>query len=167
MFIIYEKWNSDGKTGPKSLIPPGFNHFLWHMLWGHAGSIHLWNIWSLKWMIMDENEWKCISVANFFPAFMYIFRKSSKQTPQIVLLLWGVDDKEDGKESKFGQILLEVGWNFCPLYGGAIVPLGCVPKVFSSDDNSLSWLWMGRLYGWDPEKISRRKIAHQPWIPLY
>ena len=88
--MIYEKWNSDSKTGPKSFIPPGFNHFLWHMLWGHAGSIHLWNIWSLKWMIMDENEWKCISVAIFSPAFMYIFRKSSKQTPQIVLLLYEV-----------------------------------------------------------------------------
>ena len=124
-----------------------------------------------KWMIMGENGQKWMKMnesafvsQNLFPAFTYIFRKSSKQTLQIV---WDVDDKEDGKESIFGQILLEVGWNFCPLYDGAIVPLGCVPKVFSSDDNSLSWLWMGRLCGWDPEKISGRKIAHQPWTLLY
>ena len=90
MFIIYEKWNSDGKTGPKSLIPPGFNHFLWHMLWGHAGSIHLWKHMVIK---VDDYGWKWMKVhfcCKFFPAFMYIFRKSSKQTPQIVLLLYEV-----------------------------------------------------------------------------
>ena len=48
------------------------------------------------------------------------------------------EDKYDDEESKLSQALVEVGRNFCPLYGRAIVPLGCVPKVFSSDDNSLS-----------------------------
>ena len=117
---------------------------------------------------MKMNE-SAFVLQNLFPEFINVHFPQIFQadSANCFATLWGVDDKEDGKESKFGQILLEVGWNFCPLYGGAIVPLGCVPKVFSSDDNSLSWLWMGRLYGWDPEKISRQKIAHQPWIPLY
>ena len=119
---------------------------------------------------VDDYGWKWMKVhfcCNFFPSiYVYFPQIFQADSANCFATLWGVDDKEDGKESKFGQILLEVGWNFCPLYGGAIVPLGCVPKVFSSDDNSLSWLWMGRLYGWDPEKISGRKIARPFFIKV-
>ena len=59
-------------------------------------------------------------------------------TTRIIVVMNVFEDKYDDEESKLSQALVEVGRNFCPLYGRAIVPLGCVPKVFSSDDNFLS-----------------------------
>ena len=135
------------------LFPPGLTTF-YGICCGGTPAAYIyetygdWSGW--LWMKMNESAFLLQIFSSIYVYFPQIFQADSANC---FATLWGVDDKEDGKESKFGQILLEVGWNFCPLYGGAIVPLGCVPKVFSSDDNSLSWLWMGRLYGWDPEDL--------------
>ena len=154
------------KLVQKVWFPPGLTTFYGICYGGMPAAYIYENIWWLKWMIMDENEWKCISVANFFPAFMYIFRKSSKQTPQIVLLLYEVlMTKRMVKNQNLAKFFSKLAEIFVHFTAGPLFHWDVSQKYFHR--MIILFLWMGRLYGWDPEKISRRKIVHQPWIPLY